>query len=188
MTQDEAGSRHAPLATTVDDAFRFRSWLTHHDSLAVIDPEVRSFVEESERFCPPDAASLPLVERRRLYEDYARVFAVRRPETVVSRDATLAADGRAIPLRRYRPAGALQGIVLYAHGGGFMLGSLDSHDGIVARIAAETGAMVIAIDYRLAPEHPAPGGARGCGSRPGRGESRAVTLARSAPVSSRADG
>ena len=122
----------------------------------MIDPDIRTFVEESERFYPPDAASLPLAEQRRLYEDYARAFAVRRPETIVSRDATLAAHGRAVPLRRYTPAGTPHGLVLYAHGGGFMLGSLDSHDGIVARVAAETGAVVIAIDYRLAPEHPPP--------------------------------
>ena len=122
----------------------------------MIDPEIRIFVEETERFYPPDAASLPLTEQRRLYDDYARVFAVRRPETVVSGDAALAADGRAIPLRRYTPAGTSNGLVLYAHGGGFMLGSLDSHDAIVARVAAETGAVVIAISYRLAPEHPAP--------------------------------
>ena len=122
----------------------------------MIDPEIRIFVEETERFYPPDAASLPLAEQRRLYDDYARVFAVRRPETVVSGDAALAADGRAIPLRRYTPAGTSNGLVLYAHGGGFMLGSLDSHDAIVARVAAETGAVVIAISYRLAPEHPAP--------------------------------
>ena len=61
-----------------------------------------------------------------------------------------------IPLRRYTPERPPHGLVLYAHGGGFMLGSLDSHDGIVARVAAETGAVVIAIDYRLAPEHPVP--------------------------------
>ncbi len=83
-------------------------------------------------------------------------FAVRRPDTVDSRDATLVADGRAIQLRRFTPAGTPHGLLLYAHGGGFMLGSLDSHDGIVARVADETGAVVIAIDYRLAPEHPVP--------------------------------
>ena len=122
----------------------------------MIDPDIRAFVEESERFYPPDAARLPLAEQRRLYDDYARAFAVRRPETVESRDAALAVDGRTIPLRRYTPAGVPHGLVLYAHGGGFMVGSLDSHDGIVARVAAETGAVVIAIGYRLAPEHPVP--------------------------------
>ncbi len=122
----------------------------------MIDPEIRTFIEDSERFYPPDAANLRVDEQRRLYDDYARAFAVRRPETVESRDATLAVGGRTIPLRRTAPVHAARGLVLYAHGGGFMLGSLDSHDAIVARVAAETGAAVIAIDYRLAPEHPAP--------------------------------
>ena len=122
----------------------------------MIDPDIRAFVEESERFYPPDAARLPLAEQRRLYDDYARAFAVRRPERVESREAALAVDGRTIQLRRYTPAGTPHGLVIYAHGGGFMLGSLDSHDGIVARVAAETGAVAMAIGYRLAPEHPAP--------------------------------
>ncbi len=122
----------------------------------MIDPDIRIFIEASERFYPPEAATLPLEQQRRLYEAYAQAFAVRRPDTVDSRDATLVADGRAIQLRRFTPAGTPHGLLLYAHGGGFMLGSLDSHDGIVARVADETGAVVIAIDYRLAPEHPVP--------------------------------
>ncbi len=123
----------------------------------MIDPDIRSFIEASERFYPPDAASLPLAEQRRLYEAYARAFAVRRPDTVDSRDATLAVGRPRDPAPALHAFGnARTGLVLYAHGGGFMLGSLDSHDGIVARVAAETGAEVIAIDYRLAPEHPVP--------------------------------
>jgi acetyl esterase/lipase len=49
-----------------------------------------------------------------------------------------------------------RGTVLYFHGGGFVLGSLDSHQVITARLAADTGLDVIAVDYRLAPEHRAP--------------------------------
>ncbi|MDX7950277.1 alpha/beta hydrolase [Lichenihabitans sp. Uapishka_5] len=50
----------------------------------------------------------------------------------------------------------MDGIVVYAHGGGFVLGSLDSHDGIVARVAEAVGASVVSVDYRLAPDHPHP--------------------------------
>jgi acetyl esterase len=46
--------------------------------------------------------------------------------------------------------------VLYFHGGGFVLGSLDSHQMVTARLAIDTGLDVIAVDYRLAPEHRAP--------------------------------
>lgn len=123
----------------------------------MIDPDIQLFVDRSVRFASPDGADPSVGGQRRHYEAYARAFAVRRPAGVASRDGALAAGKRAIPLRHYAPAGtAPRGLVLYAHGGGFMLGSLASHDGIVARIAAETGAAVIAVDYRLAPEHPAP--------------------------------
>lgn len=80
-----------------------------------------------------------------------------RPAGVATEDGLLMVEGRALRLRRYRSANAAaHGNVLYAHGGGFIVGSLDSHDGIVARIAERTGADVIAVDYRLAPEHTCP--------------------------------
>lgn len=69
-------------------------------------------------------------------------------------------DGQ-IVLRTYSPLGeparVLPGI-LFFHGGGWVAGSLDTHDGFCRRLANETGCRVIAVDYRLAPEHPFPYG------------------------------
>lgn len=57
-------------------------------------------------------------------------------------------------LRRYTPAGgAGRAALLYLHGGGFVLGGLDSHDDICAELSARAGVTVLAVDYRLAPEH-----------------------------------
>ncbi|WP_186141852.1 alpha/beta hydrolase fold domain-containing protein, partial [Burkholderia gladioli] len=86
------------------------------------------------------------------------------PAGVVQHDAVWRApDGRAIALRRYAPAhGAPRGTVLFFHGGGFVVGSLDSHALITARLAADTGLAVIAVDYRLAPEHRAPAALEDC--------------------------
>lgn len=51
---------------------------------------------------------------------------------------------------------AIDGVVLYLHGGGYCTGSLDSHRGLAARIAVAAGCPVVTLDYRLAPEHPHP--------------------------------
>ncbi len=119
-----------------------------------IDPDIRAFIDETQAFYPADRASRGVEERRSLYEAYAQAFGFERAVALMVEDGALAVGGRSIPLRLYRPAGPLpRRTVIYAHGGGYILGSLDSHDGIVARLAARTGADVIAIDYRLAPEH-----------------------------------
>jgi len=68
------------------------------------------------------------------------------------------ADGH-LTLRTYSPLGEPQRILpgfLFFHGGGWVAGSLDTHDGLCRRLANETGCRVIAVDYRLAPDHPFP--------------------------------
>ena len=69
-------------------------------------------------------------------------------------------DGQ-ISLRIYSPLGeparTLPGL-LFFHGGGWVAGSLETHDGLCRRLCSETGCRVIAVDYRLAPEHPCPFG------------------------------
>jgi acetyl esterase len=69
-----------------------------------------------------------------------------------------------VRVRRYQPAdhdGPLPALV-YIHGGGFVVGSLDLYDADCRRIAAEVGAVVFSVDYRLAPEHPFPAGLEDC--------------------------
>ena len=59
------------------------------------------------------------------------------------------------PIRTYMPVGAT-GAMLYLHGGGWVAGSLDTHDGVCRRLAVSNQCKVVALDYRRAPEHPAP--------------------------------
>src|SRR5262249_42901871 len=71
--------------------------------------------------------------------------------------------GRAVPVRVYRPDRRTgRGAYLYLHGGGFVLGSLDTHDTIAAELAARSGQVVIAVDFRPAPEHPFPAALEDC--------------------------
>ena len=66
-----------------------------------------------------------------------------------------AVAGGSVSVRVYEPDGAT-GTLLYLHGGGWVLGSLESHDALCRALARRSGARVVAADYRLAPEHPFP--------------------------------
>lgn len=61
-----------------------------------------------------------------------------------------------LPAREYTPAARARGSMLYFHGGGFILGSLDTHDPLCRRLAAHTSMRLVSVEYRLAPEHPFP--------------------------------
>ena len=66
-------------------------------------------------------------------------------------------DAGGVPARLYRPSdGRELGLFVYFHGGGWVLGELDTHDHIARALAAESGDAVLSVDYRLAPEHPFP--------------------------------
>ena len=70
-------------------------------------------------------------------------------------------DGHSIPVRLYIPESAARSdesvpVLLYFHGGGFIMGSIEDHDPLCARLADELGAIVAAVEYRLAPEYPFP--------------------------------
>ena len=64
-------------------------------------------------------------------------------------------DGGDLPIRSYRPPGAAERppVIVYLHGGGWTIGDLETHDEPCRALAAGTGAVVISVDYRLAPEH-----------------------------------
>ena len=75
----------------------------------------------------------------------------------VTRHETTAPDGAAVPLRWYQADGADPGpAVLYVHGGGMILGDLDMYDPIISGFVADSGVPALAVEYRLAPEHPHP--------------------------------
>ncbi|WP_175882445.1 alpha/beta hydrolase [Burkholderia sp. BCC0044] len=131
----------------------------------MLEPEIAAFVAAVDAWYPADAAARSPDEQRRLYDRFAAEWTpAALPAGIVQQDAVWhAPDGRAIALRRYTSAhGTPRGTVLFFHGGGFVVGSLDSHALITAQLAADTGLDVIAVDYRLAPEHRAPAALDDC--------------------------
>lgn len=120
-------------------------------------PGIREFLAEGEAFSPPKSEALSVAEQRRCYDALCRHFDGGRPDGITVEDLSIPAGDRLVPLRFYRPAasGPLP-MTLYMHGGGWVLGGLDSHDSVAAELAAGAGCAVLSVDYRLAPEHPWP--------------------------------
>lgn len=77
-----------------------------------------------------------------------------------SRDISIPGDSVAIPARLYRPKGSAPGkslpLIVYYHGGGFVLGSIDIFDALARSLANSTDSVVVSVGYRLAPAHPHP--------------------------------
>ena len=76
------------------------------------------------------------------------------PEEIATEDRTIPGPAGEIPIRVYTPAGeGPKPVIVYFHGGGWVIGELDTVDNPLRRIANRTGAVVVSVDYRLAPEH-----------------------------------
>ena len=95
---------------------------------------------------------------RRFWTAYTGTLSQPCPPDMEVRDAVVPTPDNQVPVRIYRPARGDEPrpCILYLHGGGFMLGDLDSSDSIAWGFAQNTGAVVVSVDYRLTPEHPYP--------------------------------
>jgi acetyl esterase len=99
-------------------------------------------------------------EARQLFRETRPAGTPAPPAIGLAKDLTADGPLGSIPLRLYRPAGvaataALPALV-YFHGGGWVIGDLDTHDVLCRQLTAEAGISVISVDYRLAPEHKFP--------------------------------
>ncbi|WP_426039913.1 alpha/beta hydrolase [Brevundimonas sp. DC300-4] len=82
-----------------------------------------------------------------------------RPDIHAVEDVEITGPGGPLALRVYRPAaGPDRAIVVFLHGGAFVFGNLETHDAVCRRLALSSGLTLVAVDYRLAPEHPYPAG------------------------------
>ncbi len=119
-------------------------------------PEVTALLDELIALGRPSSRTLPLPDGRR---NFAELFApfTDYPEVGGVEDRVIGVDGRDVPVRVYRPERpAGPGAAVFFHGGGWVFGDLQSHDGMCRSITRRSGITTVAVDYRRAPEHPFP--------------------------------
>ena len=121
------------------------------DYQKLIDAETWAFIEKTNACYPEDTATFGVEDQRRIYNDMCTEFRVPYPVGVTALDR----DYGGVPCRQYTIGGS-NVVVMYHHGGGFVVGGLDSHDDVCAEICAASGHDVVSVDYRMAPEHKHP--------------------------------
>jgi len=124
-----------------------------------LDPIMKAFIDQMALQPAPKMYELPAPAARMMF---AAIMQMTGPKDVpIGKVANLVCPGPGgdIPLRIYTPVAAAAETLpalLFFHGGGFVIGNIDTHDGLCRIIANEAGVRVIAVDYRLAPEHKYP--------------------------------
>lgn len=132
----------------------------------MLHPQARALLDFIEQRGVPATHTLPPEEARRFYRD--RRFFTQPDPAEVAEVRELRADGAAgpIPMRLYRPLTAGPARILpalvYFHGGGWVIGDLDTHDSLCRELANASGCAVVSVDYRLAPEHCFPAAVDDC--------------------------
>lgn len=117
----------------------------------MLDPQARALIDLMiEKGVPPTHTLTP-EQARAFYRDRRGFTQPEAPAMAEVRDLSVGD----LPLRLYRPdaSGQALPVLLYLHGGGFVIGGLDTHDSLCRQLALRSGGAVLALDYRLAPEH-----------------------------------
>jgi acetyl esterase len=130
-------------------------------------PGIEEFVDRCNAIMPGDFYTWPIEEQRRVYESLAVEFPYDVPAGVVATEESVEHDGHKTKVRVYRPAPDAaaprgDGVILYIRGGGFVVGSLDTHHTVAAELAARSGLTTVALDFRLSPENPFPAAIEDC--------------------------
>jgi len=122
-----------------------------------LTPAMRSVIERMAKAGRPAMHTLSGQEARAAYAAGAGVLEIPKPALERVEDLRIPArDGFPLPARLYAPSQAALPLLLYFHGGGFTIGSIDTHDVLCRELSRLAGCMVVSLDYRLAPEHKFP--------------------------------
>jgi acetyl esterase len=129
-----------------------------------LDPQVQAVLDELAAFGNPNLDQLTPVEARELMNAGARLFSGDGHQDVTTLDARFPGPGGDVPIRVYTPPGGgdARPLVLYFHGGGWVIGNIETHDGVCRDLAFDSGTVIVSVDYRLAPEHRFPAAVDDC--------------------------
>ena len=128
----------------------------------VMDPKAQIVGEVIKQLRPLDTLPTP-DEARGQFRRMVEMLDEPPPSSIQVSDLACPGPAGPIPLRLYSPQGtAPRSLLLYFHGGGWMQGGLETHHGACGKLAAWSGCQVLAVDYRLAPEHKFPAGLEDC--------------------------
>lgn len=123
-------------------------------STHLLTPRMAGVLDRIRRANRPPFHAMTPQQARVAYVTGAEVLDLPRAPLAKVEDLQLPADdGKLLAARRYRPSEAPRGTLLYLHGGGFTIGGLETHDSLCRQLALHSGAELLALDYRLAPEH-----------------------------------
>ncbi|MCU0654232.1 MAG: alpha/beta hydrolase [Polyangiaceae bacterium] len=125
---------------------------------AALDPQIAALIRLGNLLREPKTHEQPVPLARATFRHQTRIVDLSPPPDVASEELRLQINGTSLQARLYRPAGApgRPPALVYFHGGGFVIGDLDSHDGVCRWLSRGSGAAVLSVAYRMAPEHPFP--------------------------------
>jgi acetyl esterase/lipase len=124
-----------------------------------LDPDDQQVLDMMKAAGRPPVAALQPEEARKMYRASRAALQPELPDVAELRDLSAPGPAGSIPLRLYRGIGTRPGplpVMVFYHGGGYVIGDLDTHDYVCRKIANVAQCCVIAVDYRLAPEHKFP--------------------------------
>jgi acetyl esterase len=150
-------------AMSEEDALRFLDGHRIRRGSRTMDPKAQIVGEFVKSIRVPGYFP-PLPELRQQLRTMVTLMDEPAPALPRIEDIRIPGPAGAIPARVYAPSagGAPPPTVAYFHGGGWVQGDLETHHGLCARLAQHAGALVVAVDYRLAPEHKFPAAVEDC--------------------------
>ncbi len=119
----------------------------------MLDPQVKKIVDAINQSGSPEYCDMSVEEARQAHNEKASLLGEPFVDMCSVTDISIPGDAGPITTRLYQPCAEPAACIIFYHGGGHVIGSLDSYDTLCRQLAHQSGCMLSSVDYRLAPEH-----------------------------------